>query len=47
MTASEFESEWKQRNTDRKLDFIHMIQVPTHWPPMRDFIIKNDQSLLK
>ncbi|KAF4086552.1 hypothetical protein AMELA_G00084820 [Ameiurus melas] len=27
MTASEFESEWKQRNTDRKLDFIHMIQM--------------------
>ncbi|KAF7709095.1 histamine N-methyltransferase [Silurus meridionalis] len=27
MTASEFESDWKQRNTDRKLDFIHMIQM--------------------
>ncbi|KAK3505795.1 hypothetical protein QTP70_019658, partial [Hemibagrus guttatus] len=27
MTASEFESDWKQRNAPRKLDFIHMIQV--------------------
>ncbi|KAK3568734.1 hypothetical protein QTP86_015407, partial [Hemibagrus guttatus] len=27
MTASEFESDWKQRNTDQKLDFIHMIQM--------------------
>ncbi|KAK3505911.1 hypothetical protein QTP70_019243 [Hemibagrus guttatus] len=27
MTASEVESDWKQRNTDRKLDFIHMIQM--------------------
>ncbi|KAK3568680.1 hypothetical protein QTP86_012871 [Hemibagrus guttatus] len=27
MTAIEFESDWKQRNTDRKLDFIHMIQM--------------------
>ncbi|XP_046701784.1 histamine N-methyltransferase-like [Silurus meridionalis] len=28
MTASEFESDWKQRNTDKlKFDFIHMIQM--------------------
>ncbi|KAK2849720.1 hypothetical protein Q7C36_008503 [Tachysurus vachellii] len=27
MTASEFESDWKQRNIDRKFDFIHMIQM--------------------
>ncbi|KAB5577427.1 hypothetical protein PHYPO_G00209820 [Pangasianodon hypophthalmus] len=27
MTASVFESDWKQRNTDRKMDFIHMIQM--------------------
>ncbi|XP_060773364.1 histamine N-methyltransferase-like isoform X2 [Neoarius graeffei] len=27
MTASEFESDWKQRNPDRKMDFIHMIQM--------------------
>ncbi|XP_060786484.1 histamine N-methyltransferase-like isoform X2 [Neoarius graeffei] len=27
MTASEFERDWKQRNTDRKMDFIHMIQM--------------------
>ncbi|KAF5894032.1 histamine N-methyltransferase-like, partial [Clarias magur] len=27
MTASEFESDWKQRNTDKTLDFIHMIQM--------------------
>ncbi|MCJ8732899.1 hypothetical protein PDJAM_G00217210 [Pangasius djambal] len=27
MTASTFESDWKQRNTDRKMDFIHMIQM--------------------
>ncbi|XP_066542930.1 histamine N-methyltransferase-like [Hoplias malabaricus] len=27
MTASEFEENWKQRNTDKKMDFIHMIQM--------------------
>ncbi|KAF5894035.1 histamine N-methyltransferase-like, partial [Clarias magur] len=27
MTASEFESDWKQRNTDKKFDFIHLIQM--------------------
>ncbi|XP_060769843.1 histamine N-methyltransferase-like isoform X1 [Neoarius graeffei] len=27
VTATEFESDWKQRNTDRKMDFIHMIQM--------------------
>ncbi|KAK3517092.1 hypothetical protein QTP86_019362, partial [Hemibagrus guttatus] len=27
MMASEFESDWKQRNTDQKLDFIHTIQM--------------------
>lgn len=27
MTASEFESDWKQRDANRKLDFIHMIQM--------------------
>ncbi|XP_060773357.1 histamine N-methyltransferase-like isoform X3 [Neoarius graeffei] len=27
MTASAFESDWKQRNPDRKMDFIHMIQM--------------------
>ncbi|KAF5894033.1 histamine N-methyltransferase-like, partial [Clarias magur] len=27
MTVSEFESDWKQRNTDKKFDFIHLIQM--------------------
>ncbi|XP_062861877.1 histamine N-methyltransferase-like [Trichomycterus rosablanca] len=27
MTASEFESDWRQRNPDKKMDFIHMIQM--------------------
>ncbi|XP_066497453.1 histamine N-methyltransferase-like [Hoplias malabaricus] len=27
MTSSEFEENWKQRNTDKKMDFIHLIQM--------------------
>ncbi|XP_066542895.1 histamine N-methyltransferase-like [Hoplias malabaricus] len=27
MTASEFEENWKQRNTNKKMDFIHLIQM--------------------
>ncbi|XP_066497279.1 histamine N-methyltransferase-like [Hoplias malabaricus] len=27
MTASEFMENWKQRNTDKKMDFIHLIQM--------------------
>lgn len=27
MTASEFENHWKEKNLDKKFDFIHMIQV--------------------
>ncbi|XP_049340654.1 histamine N-methyltransferase [Astyanax mexicanus] len=27
MTASEFEKNWKERNAEKKMDFIHMIQM--------------------
>ncbi|XP_066543112.1 histamine N-methyltransferase-like [Hoplias malabaricus] len=27
MTSSEFEENWKQSNTDKKMDFIHLIQM--------------------
>lgn len=45
MTAAEFEGQWKERKTDTKADFIHLIQVVACFYSVSFFgwlCIKND-----
>lgn len=38
MTAAEFEHQWKEKKTNKKADFIHLIQVAARFRPSVVFI---------